>query len=260
MSRSFASRLPDPLRQLLRRRRRKQSAPPPLERHRGSQGEPDFVFINPPFNVNSAKYAHIPPEVTGNYLLKSMLKRIGWASLSGRNVLDYGCGVRMTRTIINLGVDVGHYHGVDVNRELINWLCHYVSDSRFSFQFVDDHNPMYNPAGTPGGGLPTIIEQFSENRFDLVYSYSLITHADPREARRIFETARSVSHDATVLYFTAFLDDRVTDYTDAGELPRSMCAYSLKTLAQLLEQTGWRMEGVYPGSFVQQPAILCRAL
>ena len=34
------------------------------------------------------------------------------ALASGKRLLDYGCGVRFTRTLINLGMDIGAYAGI----------------------------------------------------------------------------------------------------------------------------------------------------
>ena len=66
---------------------------------------PEFVFIDPPFNFNAAGVVKYPPEVSGFYLLNSLCRRLGWTSLSGKRLIDFGCGVRFTRTLINLGID-----------------------------------------------------------------------------------------------------------------------------------------------------------
>jgi len=85
--------------------------------------------------------------VTGYFLLNSLSRRLGWRSLSGKRLLDYGCGVRFARTLVNLGIDIGLYAGVDVNRDSIAWLKSNVSDPRFCFEALDIRNAMYNPKG-----------------------------------------------------------------------------------------------------------------
>jgi hypothetical protein len=65
-----------------------------------------FTHIDPPFNLNASDVAKYSPEVTGHYLLKSLCRRLGWPSLTGQRLLDFGCGVRFAQTIINLGIDI----------------------------------------------------------------------------------------------------------------------------------------------------------
>jgi hypothetical protein len=109
--------------------------------------DPQFAFVDPPFNLNAAGTAKYPPEVSGFFLLNSLCRRLGWPSLSGKRLLDYGCGVRFTRTLINLGMDFGAYAGIDVNKKSIAWLKDNVRDPRFRFECVDMQNPKYNRRG-----------------------------------------------------------------------------------------------------------------
>jgi hypothetical protein len=50
-----------------------------------------------------------------------MRRRLGWESLKGRSLPDFGCGVRFARTIHNLGLPLNRYIGVDVHAEAIAW-------------------------------------------------------------------------------------------------------------------------------------------
>ena len=106
-----------------------------------------FSFIDPPFNFNHPNVAQYPAEVTGHYLMQSMRRRLGWTSFEGKRLLDFGCGVRFSRTIVNLGVDIGQYCGVDVNEQAIGWLQANVHDPRLRFELLNMHNPLYNAAG-----------------------------------------------------------------------------------------------------------------
>src|SRR4029077_18792201 len=102
--------------------------------------------ISPPFDFNHRDVSKFSPEVTGRLLLKSLCARLGWPSLAGKRLLDFGCGVRFARTIINLGMDIGLYAGGDVNGAAIEWLQSNVADERFSFTQIAVSNQMYNPA------------------------------------------------------------------------------------------------------------------
>jgi hypothetical protein len=87
-----------------------------------SEANTKFSYIDPPFNFNHPNIAQYPPEVTGCHLLQSLCRRIGWTSFKGKRLLDFGCGVRFVRTIVNLGMDIGLYVGVDVDEKAIAWL------------------------------------------------------------------------------------------------------------------------------------------
>lgn len=224
----------------------------------GSPGEPDFLFIDPPFDLNSAKYAGIPQEVTGYRLMQSLLARLGWDGFAGRKMLDFGCGVRLPRTFVNLGIGIGRYHGVDVDKAVIDWLSENVRLPEFAFTWIDDRNPLYNPAGRSGAGHRDLVAALAGQDFDLACLHSVITHCDPDEARRIFATLRAILPPRGALYFTAFLDDAVAGYAEAGAVDRARSVYAPELLRTLLAEAGWHIERTFPGSFVQQPAILCR--
>src|ERR1700744_4044870 len=69
--------------------------------------------IQPPFDFNSPGVAKFSPEVTGRILLKSLCRRLQWPSLAGRRLLDFGCGVRLASTLVNLEIAIARYVGID---------------------------------------------------------------------------------------------------------------------------------------------------
>src|SRR4051794_25552322 len=79
-------------------------------------------LISPPFNFNHADVAKFSPEVTGRIAINSMCERLGWPSLKGKRLLDFGCGVRFAATIINLEMEIDLYAGVDTQAAPISWL------------------------------------------------------------------------------------------------------------------------------------------
>ena len=209
--------------------------------------------IEPPFDFNSPTISRFSPEVTGRTLLSDMCARLGWSSLAGRRVLDYGCGVRFVRTIVNLEMEIGHYAGVDLNADAIAWLQANVRDPRLRFERLDMRNPMYNRAG--GAVDAGALAGLGLADFDVACMFSVITHQDPANAAMIFAMLRPC---ARRLYFTAFIDDSIDGYLDQNPAnPCHYCIYSTELLTRLLVQNGWRIEATFPPGRFQQTAFLC---
>jgi hypothetical protein len=214
-----------------------------------------FHYIDPPFNFNHPDVAQYPPEVTGNYLLKCMARRLGWPHFANRRLLDFGCGVRFARTIANLDLDFDRYAGIDVNAEAIRWLQQHLPEPKFRFAVLDAKNPMYRPDGQPIGEHTVL--PFAGERFDAVCMFSVITHQTPDEAMAIFSLIRR-SVVAPHLYFTAFIDDKVADYIEADPgNPGHMSTYNSALMRSLLAQTGWRVDQVYEPTDLQQTQFVC---
>ncbi|SFL03144.1 class I SAM-dependent methyltransferase [Methylorubrum salsuginis] len=224
----------------------------------GTAAEPAFRFIDPPFQFNSPKVAVYPTEVTGHYILRKMAHRLGWSSLAGKRVLDFGCGVRSVRTIVNLGLPIGRYVGVDVNKASIAWLSEHVEDKRFGFLHINDANTMYNPKGTAGDGHDAL-ETLTDERFDVVLAYSVMTHQQPDGFERIASVLRRVQAHGGAFYFTGLLSDEPQDFAEQAANPGGFCVYNRVYLRSLLDKAGWRVEAMWDGEdHYQQPAVLCR--
>src|SRR5680860_1876558 len=121
-------------------------------------------------------------------------------------MLDVGCGVKFTQAIINEGLDIGGYVGIDVYKPLIDFLRDAVRDDRFSFHHVDFQNARYNASGQgrmdPAAQLPV-----EGQEFDLITGFSLFTHLEPEDAGAMLRMMRRCAAPTTQLQFTAFLDE-----------------------------------------------------
>ena len=73
------------------------------------------------------------------------------ADLAGLDLLDVGCGVRFTQTLINRDLPFASYTGIEVHQPIIASLKEHVEkhDERFKFAHWDVRNAMYNPRGQP---------------------------------------------------------------------------------------------------------------
>jgi SAM-dependent methyltransferase len=220
--------------------------------------EPPFAYVDPPFNFNAAEVARYPPEVTGFHLLDSMSRRLGWASLKDKALLDFGCGVRFARTIHNLALPLARYVGVDVNAEAITWLQANLTDGRFRFARLNARNAFYNPEGSTD---PDALVSLNLSQCDAACMFSVITHQRPEEARLTLTQLRRVARPGGQLYFTAFINEGVRCYTEASpNNPGMHSTYEPDTLIGLVEVEGWRIEAIYPSTLLQQHAIVCTAV
>jgi len=223
-----------------------------------AMAEPQFAYIDPPaqFLNNAAKVRSYAPEVSGNFLLRSMAHRLGWGSLAGKKIIDFGCGVRFARTLINLGIDVGLYAGIDVNRPAIDWLRANVTDRRFVFEHMDVFNPLYNPQGARLDRY-VLPKSLSGIEFDVACMFSVITHQVPEDAWRILSLLHRTGGQGAHLYFTAFVDESIESYAEKKEKVAGLSAYNPRYLRSQLDRTGWTVVACYPPSQFQASAFVC---
>ena len=224
--------------------------------HEGSAGQ--FVHIDPPFTFNAPGVAQYAPEVTGRFLLNSLCRRLGWNSLTGRKLLDFGCGVRFARTIVNLALDIDLYAGVDANAEAIAWLQSEVRDPRLRFEHLDMRNPLYHAGGAASIDVSTLLARGLVD-FDAVCMFSVITHQAPQDSALIFAMLHRCVRHGGGLYFTAFIDETIADYIERDpSRPGLLSTYHPDFLLELVSNSGWRVERTFFPSQFQQAAFVCR--
>ena len=80
-----------------------------------------------------SRWKELESVAEGVELIQLICRNLGIADLGNSSVLDVGCGSKFVQAILDRGLPVGHYRGVDVFPELIEFLSTNVSDPRFSF-------------------------------------------------------------------------------------------------------------------------------
>src|SRR5579883_1722532 len=86
---------------------------------------------------------------TGAALLKYMGSRLGLSDFANSDILDFGCGCRFAEAIVNKGIPVKSYLGIDVDLEMIAYLQANAGSDRLGFCYWNARNPFYNPDGAP---------------------------------------------------------------------------------------------------------------
>ena len=121
------------------------------------------------------------------------------------DVLDVGCGTKIVKTLLDHEMPIGHYVGIDVASEVIDWLRANVSDPRFEFHHLDAHNAMYNPTGRDLASFESL--PVGARRFELICLFSVFTHLAPHDFEAMLRLLRRHVRPDGSLLFSLFVDD-----------------------------------------------------
>jgi len=200
-------------------------------------------------NVAAAGYEH-----TGQVLIDLSVRSAGLRSLEDVDVLDVGCGVRFTATIINRRIPIKSYTGLEVSRPIVDFLRDNVErhDPRFRFVYWDVANAMYNPAGVD---LSMQAQLPVAGEFDLVWLFSVFTHLNPADSLALLRLIRKKVRPAGKLFFSAFIDDQLDGFEDRikGE-PLVNAYYGRNYMQALVASAGWKIDAFHdkdPANFIQ---------
>ncbi len=200
-----------------------------------------------------------PPADTGLRLIWYMCERIGISNLGGCDVLDFGCGARFAETISHREVPLKTYVGIDIYKEMLDFLQANVTDPRLSFFHMDTRNPFYNANGFPL--TPDTVLPVGDRMFDVMCMFSVITHQLPEDAQAIFRILRRHIKEKGHMFFSARLEDGDFGYREYfAEAPTHLSVYTPALLRTLLEKSGWRILSVEPrnpGGLPIADSLLC---
>ena len=226
------------------------------------------------------KYVH-----SGRMLIDLLCRRLGVADLGAQRMLDMGCGTKLVQAFLAHDLPVGAYVGIDVYREMIDFLAQEVRDPRFSFHHMDSHNAMYNPGGRPLG--PDTALPVEPGSFDLICLFSVFTHLEPHDYVAMLKLLRPCIRPGGTLLFSLFVNELtpgghglidgvqrnldpeqrarqaaapvpVPDFVDAGPGTLQWALYSRQHALALIEGTGWRVESLNDPEEYIQHYFVCR--
>jgi SAM-dependent methyltransferase len=89
------------------------------------------------------------------------------------HIVDIGSGCGRTAFAVrDHAAFTGHYTGIDVDKEMVEWCSENFPSDHFTFVHANTFSKVYNPKGVPGPyRLPV-----DDSSVDLVFSQSLFTH------------------------------------------------------------------------------------
>jgi len=249
----------------------------PAELRRGNIRQDEFEAVN-----------------QGVELIRLMSDTFGLKNLGKSSVLDMGCGCRLVQAILQEKLPIGRYVGVDVSAELIDFLAENVTDRRFHFQYLNIHNPLFNPEGEPLDAQTRLL--LTKGSFDIICLFSVFIHLAPQDyvfmlrmlrryikpnGRLIFSLLLSETTagghafcDGVVnggpgdgraasgqrrRFIEALANNDPPDFHDWDpEQPLKWAIYSRRKALQLVEGTGWAVEALHDPRDIIQHYMVCR--
>lgn len=166
------------------------------------------------------------------------------AGLNNRStLLDWGCGAgRLAIGIAERLGRIDRYHGVDVQRHLIEWAGRHIGRRPgYDFTFVNTRNERYNATGTSDTRLPA-----ADDSYDVIYAYSVYSHMRTADVRAYLGEFRRTLRPDGLAFFTAFVEKDVereaVDPAGYGPLSWSghlhCVRYDLEFFDSLLDEAG----------------------
>ena len=200
------------------------------------------------------------PADTGAKLIDYMCRRIGIENLNNLDVLDFGCGVRFSQSIINRNVPVGSYTGIEVVKKIVDFLNRNVNTPKMSYHYVKSANNFYSPKSKSDN--TKYVSQIKDKLFHLICMFSVITHQNPEEAAETFSKLRYHARPDGHMFFTAFVHEDDVDFQELNPArPGQKCSYSSDYLANILDRSGWALKSIEPANaegLPMQTSILCQ--
>lgn len=182
----------------------------------------------------------------------------GYAS-SNSVILDIGSGIG--RSAVGLrdfqyhGAGfTGHYHGFDVDKDMLAWCRDNFPKDHFTFTFVDAKSSIYSPDAEPTE--TTLDVGAHQGQVDFVFSQSLFTHLLEEDLRQYLAKSFDAMRPGGVIAMTFFCMDDLRDLEILGgrwtfkhqvgpafieneKYPEAAVAYDRSWMIQAFEEAGF---------------------
>jgi len=214
----------------------------------------DRLVVPDELHRNAAGVIAAGYEETGQLLINLATRSVGLQNLEDVDVLDVGCGVRFAMTIINRKIPIKSYTGVEVSRQIVEFLQDNVEayDKRFRFAHWNVRNEMYNPDCIH---LATEEEFPVDESFDLIWLFSVFTHLNPKDSLSLLQLLRKRIRKNGRLFFSAFIDYKLDGFEDrVKDKPLEQAYYGKTYMEALIKQAGWVIQSFHenePENFIR---------
>lgn len=161
-------------------------------------------------------------------------------------VLDVGCGQgRLPNGILRVIGEID-YTGMDVDKKSIDWCKSFIEQNHSSFKFrhLDMFNERYNIHGIK------IDDSFhfdiGAKSVDVIYLYSVFSHTTEKDMRVYLKEFTRILDEGSGIFFTAFVEEDVPDFSINPENYRLKCVgplhivrYRKEYLFSILDELGY---------------------
>ena len=126
------------------------------------------------------------------------------------SLLDWGSGAgRLAIGVKEYFPSIRDYHGVDVQRELIDWAQENLASEGYRFTYVDVSNERYNPDGSPERTLSA-----DPHSVDVFYAYSVFSHMNAVDTAGYLELLGQALTTTGKAFVTCFVEEDVPDWEE----------------------------------------------
>ena len=119
------------------------------------------------------------------------------------NILDYGCGVKSSQTILQYELPIKSYYGIDIDTQMIDYLKTNVQHPKCQYASVPFHNALYNKEGeamTPDYVLPC-----GDTQYDLITLQSVFIHFNTHDLEACLRMLKKHLKPDGKIFFTCLL-------------------------------------------------------
>ena len=196
-------------------------------------------------------------ENTGEAILNAVKKILDLEDYSQSDILDVGCGTRLTQTLINRKIPIQSYTGIDIDKELIEFLQQNVEENNFQFVHLDIKNELYN---SQGKDFKNFEFPFVNKSFDVIWLFSVFTHLKENDAVDMLRRTRKHIKNNGRLIFTFFLDDTISEPV-VDIYPNRPCLkvhYQSNKMRSLITSNGWKIVDIKPPQNYMAHIAVCQ--
>lgn len=188
------------------------------------------------------------------------------------HMLDLGCGCgRVALPVISFLNEQGHYYGLDVDQEMMDWCNANFGSATMSFDWANVKNSLYF-----GDGAQLDSEYkfpYPDNTLDFGFGFSIFTHLlEPGTRNYLSELSRTMKVGGKFMFSTFLLDEKTQASVDAGksawrlqqsnsdickydlpQTPEATVAFTRDGMEAMLADYGFRIESFVQGNWFEVP-------